>query len=273
MPAGGPVVYRGWGMHLKNSGNGSVQADGVPRYEHIVRTISHRIASGVYSPGEQIPSGSQLCAEFGVSQMTVRRALSTLEDRGLVYGVAGRGTFVKPAGLSDPDFRLDAVEGKRPNEPMEARLLSATMSRADARIAKMLQVEPGARVVHLRRLVSMAGTPALYHHEYILYDPRRTLVESQLQLTALEAVLDSDRGQQFFGGELTISAVLLDASAAEALGQKEGDLALSLEHVFRDGESRPVSYGEFLLRADQFRLRSRQGSTRRVIGMELLGDS
>ncbi len=261
----------------RNNGNGNGDGSGAgskaaARYPHIVRTISDRIAAGVYGPDEKIPSASQLCEEFGVSQMTVRRALTSLEDQGLVYGCAGKGTFVKPAELNDPDFRIDMLEGTGADQPMDARLLSATMARADERIAKMLQVEVGARVVHLRRLVSLAGTPAMYHHEYIRYDPRRTLVESQLQSTALEEVLDSDRGQRFFGGELTISAVLLDAAAAEALGQKPGDLALSLAHVFRDGDSRPVGYGEFLLRADQFRLRSRQTSSRKVIGVELFGN-
>lgn len=257
--------------HKLNAGKGTRKMQpAIPRHVYIAETISERIASGLYGPDAKIPSGSELAKEFGVSQMTVRRALNTLAARGLTYGVKGKGTFVRPDHPTDPDFKLESVEGIRVDRAPEVRLLSTSMVRADQRIAAMLGVAPGQRVVHLRRLVSMAGIPAMYHHEYILYDPRRTLVESQLQLTALDGVLDSERGQGSFGGELTIRAVLLDRSAAEALGQEEGDLALSLEHVFRDSEGSPVSYGEFVLRADQFRLKSRQGTARKVIGVEVL---
>ena len=136
----------------------------------------------------------------------------------------------------------------------------------------MLNISPGQRVVHLRRLVSKNGVPAMYHNEYILYHPRRALVESQLLMTALDDLLESDRGHRFLGSELTISATFLDDDAARVLGREVGDLALSLEHIFHDSSGKPVSYGWFLLRADLFRLRSTRGTSRRVIGVETLGD-
>ena len=66
----------------------------------------------------------------------------------------------------------------------------------------------------------------MYHTEYIIYDPRRPLVESQLQLTSLHAFLDSGGAQKFPRGELTVTAVKLDAESAQVLGESEGALAL-----------------------------------------------
>jgi GntR family transcriptional regulator len=191
--------------------------------------------------------------------MTMRRALTILQDQGLISGIRGRGTFVRSIDLGDSVFRLDSLTGDWLDESAEIRLLSASMTRADEKVAKMLQLESAERVIYLRRLVLYDGTPAMYHTEYIVYDPRRPLVESQLQLTSLHAFLDSGRAHRFPLGELTLTAVSLDEESARVLGETEGALALRLEHVFQQSDRTPVSWGWFLMRAELFRLRARLG--------------
>ena len=228
-------------------------------YNRIVTALADRISCGTYPAGTRLPSGSELCREFGVSPMTVRRALNILKNQGLVAGMKGRGTFARSPDLSDSMFRLDSLTGEWLDESAEIRLLSAAMTKADDRVATMLGVPLGTRVVFLRRLVLWAGEPAMYHTEYITYDPRRPLVESQLQLTSLHAFLDSGTARRFPRGELTLTAVKLDTESAQVLGEAEGALALRLEHVFQEQDRTPVSWGWFLLRAELFRLRARFG--------------
>ena len=172
----------------------------------------------------------------------------------------GRGVYARSRDLADSVFRLDSLSGEWLDESAEIRLLSANMTRADDRIAARLRVAPGEKVIHLRRVVFSNGIPAMYHTEYIIYDPRRPLVESQLQLTSLHAFLDSGGAQRFPRGELTVTAVKLDAESAQVLGESEGALALCLEHLFQESDRTPVSWGRFLLRAELFRLRARLGS-------------
>ncbi len=230
-----------------------------PAYLRIAETLADRITSGVYPAGSRLPSGAELCTEFGVSPMTMRRAIAILQDQGLLSGMRGRGTFARSIDLGDSVFRLDSLAGDWLDESAEIRLLSASMTRADEKVAAMLSIEPGQRIIYLRRLVLYDGSPAMYHTEYIVYDPRRPLVESQLQLTSLHAFLDSGRAHRFPLGELTLTAVNLDAESAHALGESEGALALRLEHVFQQSDRTPVSWGWFLMRAELFRLRARLG--------------
>jgi DNA-binding GntR family transcriptional regulator len=244
---------------LESPSERSGNEDVLPAYLHIAQTLADRVNSGAYPAGGRLPSGSELCSEFGVSPMTVRRALSLLENRGLVVGVKGRGTYARRRDLADSTFRLDSLAGDWLDESTEIRLLSATMAKADERVAAVLNLKPDDRVIHLRRIVSCSGVPAMYHTEYIIYDPRRPLVESQLELTSLHAFLDSGGAQKFPRGELTLTAVKLDAESALALGESEGALALCLEHVFQESDRTPVSWGWFLLRAELFRLRARLG--------------
>lgn len=233
-----------------------------PPYLTIAESIAARISSGTYAAGSRIPSVSQLTVEFGVSPMTVNRALAVLKERDLVSSIKGRGTFARSTDLSDSLFRLGSVTGGWLGERTEIRLLSVSIARADERSAAQLCIPVGERVVNVRRLVSQAGTPMMFHAEYVIADPLRPLLESQLLLTSLHAFLRSERGQRFPGGELRIRAVQLDAEVAELLEEREGTPALCLQHLFRDSSNRPVSVGRFLLRADQFELTGQLGSDR-----------
>jgi DNA-binding GntR family transcriptional regulator len=226
-----------------------------PIYLKIAETLAERIASGTYEPTKRLPSESQLCAEFAVSPLTVRKALSILINQGLVWSEQGRGTFVRSPSLSDAVFTLDELSGRLLDEGTEIRLLSASSKKADEAVAKMLGVEAGTRVIHLRRLVlNEAKRPVIYHTEYVVHDPRRPLVESQLQMTSPHGLLESGRGRGFTRGEIKLRAVSLDDEAAQALGQAPGAPALRLEHIFRENNGRQVSWGEFFLNADLFQL-------------------
>jgi DNA-binding transcriptional regulator YhcF (GntR family) len=67
------------------------------KYAQIVNALRRRIADGTYPPGSQLPSETQLIAEFGVSRPTVVRALEQLKLAGEIDREHGRGSFVKAA--------------------------------------------------------------------------------------------------------------------------------------------------------------------------------
>lgn len=66
-----------------------------PKHRQIFEALSRDIASGRYGSGEKFPSEAALVKRFHVSRITVGRAVSDLEDRGLVERFAGSGTYVK----------------------------------------------------------------------------------------------------------------------------------------------------------------------------------
>jgi DNA-binding LacI/PurR family transcriptional regulator len=66
----------------------------VPKYRQVFETLSHEILSGKYPPAQKFPSEAALVQRFGVSRITVGRALRELSQRGLVERVAGSGTYV-----------------------------------------------------------------------------------------------------------------------------------------------------------------------------------
>ena len=73
---------------------------GAPLYMQVVNELKAEIARGVPEVGSQLPSESALVARFGVSRQTVRQALRTLREAGLVQSHQGRGTIVERSGLT-----------------------------------------------------------------------------------------------------------------------------------------------------------------------------
>ena len=231
-----------------------------PAYAQLVRILSAEIADGVYRPGDQLPSESQLCARFDVSGMTVRHAINILVDRGVVSASQGKGVFVRGLDMREAAFRLRRWhDSPVPGPDAQVRLLQAAILPADERVARKLALDPGNRVIYLRRLVFDDGGPVMYHREYLIYDPRRPTVEAELQITSLEGMFRGQDGQGLRRGDLRVEAVVLTREEADALQIAVGSPALCLEHIFYDFENRPVAWGWFICRADRFNLIGRIG--------------
>jgi GntR family transcriptional regulator len=74
-----------------------IEPDGpVPVYLQLADILAERIRRGEWPPNRAIPSENQLTQEFGIARNTARKAIAVLRERGLVFTVPQRGTYVSP---------------------------------------------------------------------------------------------------------------------------------------------------------------------------------
>lgn len=73
------------------------------KYEEIAEDIRNGILSGKYGPKEQLPLEKEMCEHYGVSRITIKKAVDELVIQGLVIKRRGSGTFVK--ALDDDDVQ------------------------------------------------------------------------------------------------------------------------------------------------------------------------
>jgi DNA-binding LacI/PurR family transcriptional regulator len=66
----------------------------LPEYKRIYSDINGAILSGLYKPGEQLPTEMELCKKYGVSRITIQKALKDLVDSEVITRTIGKGTFV-----------------------------------------------------------------------------------------------------------------------------------------------------------------------------------
>ena len=126
------------------------------RYQEIANTLRVRVQGE--SPGHVLPSESELSAEFGVSRVTVRRALETLRDEGVLDSRQGFGWYVATAPLQQHLARLETIEHQleqRGVHPVR-QILEFAFVDAPAHVAERL----GCRqVLRVKRLNLADGAP------------------------------------------------------------------------------------------------------------------
>ncbi|CAG0928400.1 Mannosyl-D-glycerate transport/metabolism system repressor MngR [Thermoflexales bacterium] len=234
-----------------------------PAYAQLANILRQSVAAGVLRPGDQLPSESQLCQRYGVSPMTVRRAMNILVDQGVVTAEQGRGTFVKPVAMGAATFQLTELQNLFSDPAHTAvRLLETRIVTADERIARKLAIAIGQRTIYIRRLLCMDGVPAFYHREYLIYDPKRPIVESEMEVTALQHLFSGSGETILKCGDLSIEATILTAEEAGLLQAPQPLAAFCLEHLFYDFDDKPISWGWFIGRSDRLRFTTRVGPAR-----------
>jgi DNA-binding GntR family transcriptional regulator len=222
-----------------------------PAYSQLARLLREKIVGGEFRPGARIPSVPKLTETFGVASMTVRQAIDQLTKEGVVVRERGRGTFVKPPDVASATFGLDDLRRRVTDPSLRVRVLGARSVRATRRVASKLGVKEGVRVISIKRLLARGDEPVFYHSEYLIWDPRRALVEAELGITSLQGLFSGAVEGDVKNGELALHASALSAGEAGYLGEKPGTPAWVIEHLFFDFADAPVSWGRFICRADR----------------------
>ncbi len=141
----------------------------IPAYEQVKAFIKTRISAGTWKPGDPVPSEAALMAQFGISRMTVNRALRELAAEGMVTRVQGSGTRVAElhrisSRLTIRDIHEEVVERGHVHT---TRVLKVEAEKASADVAKTLGLRTGARVFHTLLVHLENGIPIQYEDRYV----------------------------------------------------------------------------------------------------------
>ncbi|MFZ4480482.1 MAG: histidine utilization repressor [Rhodoferax sp.] len=141
----------------------------LPAYQQVKAFVKERITQGVWRPGDPVPSESALQQQFGVSRMTVNRAVKELAVEGLVTRVRGSGTVVAQlhrisSTLAVRDIHDEVLERGHLHS---TRVLTVESQRADAALARQLKLRGGARVFHSVLVHFEDGVPIQFEDRHV----------------------------------------------------------------------------------------------------------
>ncbi|HVL32819.1 MAG TPA: GntR family transcriptional regulator [Actinomycetota bacterium] len=226
----------------------------IPYYAQLSQILADEIGSGVWQPGDTLPSEADLCAAHGVSRTAVRQALGELAARGLVRKQRGRRTSVAGAtslvvqevrGLYD---ELSALGGS-----VRTQVLHLGVTRASPRVAHDLQLPPANDVVMLSRLRFVDEAVIVRVDTYLPIPRFIGLLDEDLTDRSLYGLLGTSFGVRPSSGRRFIEAVAVDDDTATQLGVAKNSPALKLTAVNFDQDGAPFETFRAWYRGDTTR--------------------
>ncbi len=116
-----------------------------PIYEQIKDKMKELIIKGVLKPHERVPSVREQAQLLTINPNTIQKAYRELEDKGYIYSVKGKGSFVSPAELWKDDNKLDELIRSLEKTVSELILFGADKKRVIDVIENIYRREEGER--------------------------------------------------------------------------------------------------------------------------------
>ena len=222
-----------------------------PLYFQVSRQLHAAIEDGRLPAGARLGNEVDLAANLRLSRPTVRQAIQTLVNQGLVVRRRGVGTQVvrtkvaRPLRLSSLFDDLAGLGGKP-----ESAVLVNRVEEAGAEVAELLEAPGLTHVRRLKRLRSAGGEPLALMNNYLpdgVLDP----ADDELRERGLYQLLRS-AGVRLHAAEQHIGARLATEEDAELLDEQPGAALLTTQRTTYDDTGRVVEYGWHVYRASRY---------------------
>ena len=218
-------------------------ASGVALHRQLFLALRDGIVAGRWAAGAALPSEEALCAQYEVSRITVRRALSDLQAQGLVERRHGLGTFVSArVPAPRPRATLSFVDGLRSYAAeTDVRVIAVERTAPPAEVAAMLGLAPGEAALHAVRCRSIEATVVMLTDAWVPADLGRRISAAALRRRPLYEILMA-QGVRFGRVVQEIGAKAADAREATLLGTEVGAPLLTVVRLIHDLDGRPVQH-------------------------------
>jgi GntR family transcriptional regulator len=229
-------------------------------YYQLQEILKEQIESGVWRPGDPLPSEPELARGWGDSRVVVRLALATLADDGQIARLRGRGTFVAEPKLDHRAGGLSRLLEAPRGSDVAVQVLDKRTAAVERSIREALAAPEPEEVLRITTLLSVRGVPLAISYSFF----RASEVGWLEHAAHVGRNLPPDLVLAEHGIELEHSHVSIETSQC---GQFEADrfgipyrspvfLVLCTEHRRTSDGTRPFEVGRVEYRGDllQFRL-------------------
>jgi len=225
-----------------------------PLYQQLMRRLKSDVVAGVYPAGGRIPSEQVLCDTYGVSRVTVRKAMLDLVQEGLLVRKQGKGTFVADARLQRDLQHITSFSDAcaQTGRSASSRLVEVRRERALPEDVERLRVSENDEVIAVCRLRLCDGEPVML--EFNRFPAAYGFVESEPPMGSLYELL---RAHGLVPSRATHDISLGHATpiVSRYLATALGEALLLLDETVFDQRDRPLHTSRQWIRGDKFTFR------------------
>lgn len=223
-----------------------------PMYIKIHNQIKRDVENHVYKVGDRIPAERQLAVKFGVSRMTLRQAIKTLEEEGILERRLGSGTYVasqkvqeKMSGIMS-FTEITQANGQIPS----SKLISYQIGKPSLSEKERLNLNPDSEVLRMERIRFADETPICYEVVTIPYHLVENLSKDDISTHLYETL--NKNGYRI--GRVTehISAAVANENDARLLNAKKAEALITRRQVTELSNGQPFEYTRARYVAERF---------------------
>jgi GntR family transcriptional regulator len=223
-----------------------------PKYLQIRQVLERRM-SGEYEIDQQIPTEQALCEEFGVARETVRQALRTLEDDGIIERHRARGSFLvrRPAQAADSKVTglVEDLTALKLDTHAVVLATGPVKTPADSRDLGM----HGNEVFRIRRLRYFENKPLVVHDAFLPDALGKRVAALDLTHASISQLLEKRFRIKFVEEKQQVEAMVADTELAQLLDVPIGAPVLLIRRFLRlHNEQGSVLFDSYY-RADRYR--------------------
>lgn len=223
----------------------------IPLYYQLQEHLRSRIESGEFSADTPLPTEAHLSEVYGVSRATVREALRSLVELGLVEKKHGVGTFVSKQKFDEqlPGLNSFSMEMASRGYSVKSEVLEKKFVEAPSRVIKAMQIPEGSRVLQVRRLRAIDDKPILVSSSFL---PDFVSIEDDFS-DSIYKLFKSKYHIQITQGQATIEAGLANTEIAHLLKIDPNSSVLQVTWLAMTMDRNCVEYSEGTYRGDSYR--------------------
>ncbi len=220
-----------------------------PLYLQLEAALRDALASDTWKAGEAMPPERELAEQFGVSRLTLRKALERLEAQGLVQRRQGSGTYVAPR-LEQPLSTLTGFSEDMRARGLEPRVrwLKRGLYTASPEEVLALSLSPGEKVARLERVRSAQGEPMAVERAAL---PAHLLPNPEEVKDSLYAYLQS-KGLRPVRALQRLRSVAASRQEAELLGIRVDEPVLYIERLSYLADGSVLEFTRSHYRGDRY---------------------
>ncbi len=214
-----------------------------PIYKKIARDLHLRISNDEFNNGGKMPTQKELAKKYNVAVLTIKQALSELAKEGLVSGVRGRGTFVRPYSYSYRMRFLSSLEKEIYAQHRELQTVLIEIKHniaTDLEIRELLRLKPDEEFVSYWRLRSIDGIPMIVQQSIVSAEHAQLIERANLASTSLYSMLEKSGNCVIVSASENIQAVNLPSHISKFLDVKPQSVGLLSTRLSKNESGQPI---------------------------------
>jgi GntR family transcriptional regulator len=207
----------------------------IPLYEQIKHIIRFQILSGEYAFGSRLPTEEEYCQQFGVSAITIKRALNDLASADLISRRQGSGTIVTRKPVDD-NLKLTAgfsEIARRSGRKPSSHILNIGSINATPNLLATFQLPPTTeiRFMSFQRLLITNDRPSVLLTAYVLEEIGEKMRRYDLDNISFYRLYEEILGRKVIRNENTLSPINVSPEAAKLLQVDPGSAHMHIRGV------------------------------------------